>query len=86
MAIGNFLLLGCAGLIAKHKPWTFSAADIGYWTVVLLLLSARFVDIRIFHGETSNGEPATTGHLKRYVAVLIGVACAIWVLAHSISI
>ena len=85
MALGNFLLFGLAAMISKQKSWTFSVYDAAFWATVLLLFAARLLDIRRFHGETSAGEPATMAHFKRYVAVLVVVAGAIWGVAHSIT-
>lgn len=86
MALGNALLLACAAMIAKQKAWTFSVFDAAFWAIVLLLLAARFVDIRRFHGETTDGKPATMAHLKRYAALLVVIAGVVWGVAHSVSL
>jgi hypothetical protein len=85
MGLGNALLLACTAMIAKQKAWTFSIFDGAYWAVVLLLLAARLVDIRRFHGETTDGKPATMAHLKRYAALLALIACAVWAVAHAVT-
>lgn len=85
MALGNALLLACAALVAKQKAWTFSIVDGAYLAVVLLMIAARFVDISRFHGETTDGKPATMAHFKRFAVLLLLVGAGVWALAHSVS-
>jgi len=86
LALGNALLLIFAAFIAKLEPWTLTLVDAGYWGIVAMLLLARFVDIKRFHGETSNGQPATMGHLRRYAAMLVASAAAIWAISQSVTL
>jgi hypothetical protein len=81
MFIGNAgLFLLALGVFYKSKtsPLGYSIA---YWVLVAAILIARFVDIRYFHGETSDGEPATMLHLRRYVINLAIVAIPLFFIA-----
>jgi hypothetical protein len=74
MFIGNaglFLLALGVFYQSRTSPIGFSMA---YWALVVAILFARFIDIRYFHGETGDGEPATLEHLQRHAVNLFLVA------------
>ena len=85
MAWGNLVLLFFAGAILHMPTWSLSWLDLGYWLTVMGLGAARYFDVARFHGMTINAEPATIGHVRRYVATLAVIALALWFGTHSIE-
>ena len=80
---GNLALVVLAGLIFQSAGWTI--ADLAYWLIVGLLVSARYIDIARFNGATADLEPATTAHLKRYSLLLVLGAAAVYVTARALG-
>jgi len=86
-----WMFLGSAGLavsglyIVIHGAGLFSMPDVIYWTLVLLMLVARYVDIVRFRGATAYGESATLVHWRRYALGLAVGSIAVWVLMHGIA-
>lgn len=79
MAFGNLALFLFAVMGARRPaPSAYDAAFAG---LVLGLVILRYLDITRFGGETSDGEPATLSHWRRYALGLVGVAAAMWALA-----
>ena len=82
MFLGNFALVILAALIASHSQRPFSPSDILFWSVVVLMIALRYVDIRYLKGSTATLQPATMAHWRRYAALVLGVSLFIWALAH----
>ncbi|MBK8164883.1 MAG: hypothetical protein IPK64_02845 [bacterium] len=76
MAVGNVFLFFCAFYAAKRPAP--SALDGLYVGLVVLLLVVRFVDIARLGGQTSEGQPATLAHWRRYALGLVPVAAVVW--------
>ena len=85
MIIGNAILLACAYGVLQHRSSLLSIADALYWAVVGSLLAARYVDIQYFLGTTSDGDPATMAHWRRYATVLGMISIGLWLGAHAIA-
>jgi hypothetical protein len=85
MLVGNGALFFLAVLIAQHEPLKLSFRDAAFWSVVILMVAARFVDIWYLDGVTTEGEPATQSDWRRYVAVLLCGAAAVWLVAHGLA-
>ncbi len=85
MALGNLALLVIAGLISKQPIWTITLLDGGYLLLVVTLLIARYLDVKRYGGETTNGEPATSAHLVRYGIGVTAVGAALWGFVQSVS-
>ena len=85
MMIGNAILLFCAYGIFQHRSSLLSIADAFYWAIVGSLLAARYVDIRYFHGTTSDGDPAFMADWRRYTVLVVLVAMGLWLVAHAIA-
>ena len=85
MMIGNLILLFCAITIAQSQSSLLGVADVFYWATVGCVLAARYVDIRYLKGLTTDGDPASMVHWRRY-AVLLGVAATVlWFAVHGIA-
>ena len=79
MAYGNLALIVFAGLVAQRTAPV--ATDIAFFASVLALIVIRYVDITRYAGRTTEGEPATLGHWRRYAVLLTGVSVVLWALA-----
>jgi hypothetical protein len=56
----------------------FSRLDVVYWTVVILILAARYADIRYFKGTTAEGNPCSIDDWRRHAFILALLAGAAW--------
>lgn len=83
MAFGNLALVMIAIVIIERRD--FSAVDVAYWLVVVVLVVARYLDITRFAGRTASDEPATMRHFRRYALGLLVSAAAVWTGAHVLS-
>ena len=79
---GNAALFMLAIFIFQKRD--FSAFDVGFWAIVAVLVLLRYIDITRLKGLTSNSEPATLKHWRRYVIRLLVASAAMWGLAHAI--
>jgi hypothetical protein len=60
-------------------------ADLGLALLTLLLIAARYVDIRFLAGETMDNKPATMRHWRRYAALMVVVAAGLFILAKIVA-
>ena len=86
MVAGTLTILISALMIASEPTWTLGLRDLVFWVAVVATGILRYVDISRFHGETTNGEPATAAHLKRYLTGLTALAAVAWLAAQSLHI
>jgi hypothetical protein len=82
LIVGNVALLIVAGQILFHTGGRFSVFDAIYWLFVVLILAARYADIRFFKGTTVDGKPSTLEDLRRHATILIISAGVIWITIH----
>lgn len=85
MMIGPMVLFVIAYIIGTRGGGWFTAADIVFLTVLGGLILARWVEFRGGNAETSTGEPATSGHLRRYAAGTVVLGLGVWVVANMIG-
>ena len=86
MIFGNMALFFGAIYIWHNKSSFFSLVDVVFWSIVLLLIVIRYLDIRKLKGLTMKGdEPATMAHWWRYAGVLILVSLLLWGAAHGLA-
>jgi hypothetical protein len=79
---GNALLaLALLQILFSRAPF-FSRVDLFFWSIVGLIIIARFADVTYFHGSNARGEPASVYDSWRYVILLLVVATSAWLLAH----
>ncbi len=82
MAMGNFILGISSVSILQHKGAMFHVADVVFWITVPSLILVRYLDIRLWDGQTAIGTPATMAHWRKYAALLLICSTAIWGLCH----
>jgi hypothetical protein len=85
MVIGNFILFFMAAGICASENKGLGLKDAIYWVVVILLVLARYVDIKYLDGLTAQGAPASMTHWYRYSAGLIIGGGLVWGLAHAVN-
>jgi hypothetical protein len=51
----------------------------------LLLLAARYADIRYFKGTTAEGKPSTLEDWRRYAFILVLSASVAWLTVHFLG-
>ncbi len=78
------LLLLLFKILSDRNGW-MTNNDIVYWVVLGLLPLSRWVEFRDGESTTSMGEPATSGHLRRYVVSSVLLGAGAWVLANLIG-
>ncbi len=82
---GN-LAIGVIGLkIVIDQAQLFSWLDLLFWLMVVLVIGARYVDIRWFQGMTTRSEPATMRHWRMHTLYLLAISGAGWGIAHAVS-
>mgnify|MGYP001559627505 FL=1 len=78
MAFGNILLFCTLGLLLKNKPAFPSLFDAAIAVILLLLVLARFLDIRFCKGQTANDTPADMSHWRRYALIVSASGGLLW--------
>lgn len=83
LAAGNAALVFIAIAMAQRRAvW---ALDLTFWAIVAGLIVLRYIDITRFGGLTTDGEPASLQHWRRYLVLLLLVAGVLWALAHGFA-
>lgn len=82
---GAFILGISAVVISTKTGSAFSSADIFFWLAALIMILARYVDIRYFRGSTVAGHPADMAHWWRYAAIIGGASTMLWLTAHAVA-
>jgi hypothetical protein len=76
--LGNVALALVAARILFRAEGLFSLLDAIYWSLVVLLIAARYADIRYCRGATAEGKPASLRDWRRYAWILLLSAAAVW--------
>ena len=82
LVLGNLTLVIVAGRTLASSGAVYHL-DLIYWSVVGLILAARFADIRYFQGATGEGRPASMTDWRRHAVYLLLVAGTAWGLIHA---
>ncbi len=80
---GGISLLFCALFIIQGKAPVVS--DAIYFAFTLGILVLRFVDIRFLHGETTDNQPATMAHWRRYAVKTLIVSALLYAAAKALA-
>lgn len=78
--VGNVIFLFLAYSIASNEKIVVGALSALYWLDVATLICARYLDIHFYKGLTTESEPATMAHFKRYSLRLLVLTAALFVL------
>ncbi len=80
MAFGNMALIITAFSIVQQKAGI--VLDVIFWAVVTGLILIRYIDIKVFQGNTADNEPATLKDWRQYSILLIVISAFVWFVAH----
>jgi hypothetical protein len=86
MILGYIPFMVGAKLILKNKQNLFAMGDAILALTTVLVLIARFVDIKFFKGETKDGVPATMKNFFIHSIILIVVTIALWMCLHFLNL
>jgi len=78
LIFGNLLLAFMGMMILLDGGGGLFWADAAFAGGAALLLAARWFDVTRLGGLTSEGEPASREHLKRYVVMTLVVSGVAW--------
>jgi len=78
----SLLVFGAIFIMQGKAP---GLADIIFWLIALGLILARYVDIKYLKGETSDNQPATLKHWRRYSVILLLAAGLLYLLAKILA-
>ncbi len=79
MVLGHAAIIISAFFIVSNKSPRI--AHTLYVLLVACLILVRFIDIKIYHGETSEGTVATMAHWRRFSVIVIAYSILIWAAA-----
>ncbi len=71
MLYGNIITIFIALYILLKNPESSTLLSIFYFLNIACLVFLRYVDIRYLNGMTTECEPATMSHWKKYSIILI---------------
>lgn len=74
-----------ASVIMTHNPGWFTWPDLVYACLAVLVCVSRAVDVFVFHGQTSDGKPATPSHVATFIVIVVLCAAAVWAGAHLLG-
>ena len=80
MFVGPAALLLLAYSLAGNNNGWFSTQSIAFLIVLVVVIVMRWLD-----PQTSEGEPTTGEHLRRFTATALGVGLAAWGIANLLG-
>lgn len=80
MLLGPAILLLLAYSLATSQKGWLAPASIAFLVVLVVVVIARWLD-----PNTSEGEPTTSAHLRRYTVTTIGTGLAAWAVANLLG-
>jgi hypothetical protein len=78
------LLFAIWAIMSGASGWA-TAGDMAYWIILGAMLLGRWLEFRGGNPQTSTGEPATPGHLRRYVVLTLLLGLSVWVMANWVG-
>lgn len=79
LVIGHLLIFSFGVAILMNHLQNNLLINCCFWVSVVLCPIARWVDIKRYKGQTSEGEPATMQHWKKYTLFVVGYAVPLWI-------
>lgn len=81
LVFGPVGVLFTAATIWKLPPWTYSWLDGVYWGIVTLVVMLRLIDIKVFHGTTSDDRPGSIATWVTFTLKFLAISTGAWLLA-----
>jgi hypothetical protein len=85
MMLGPMLLVPFTYKIIEHGNGWLTVFDLAFLGTILAMILARGFEFYKGRPRTAEGEPATFGHLRRYLIGLLIVAAAVWIVANVLG-
>jgi hypothetical protein len=85
MLFGPLMLFLSALFVFRARGSFPAGPDLAYLAVLGVTLLARYLDFRGGDPLTATGEPATPGHLRRYLLVAGFLGVALWAGLHLLA-
>ncbi len=85
MLFGNLVLFFSALALTNNYGFYLSWADLALWAAVVVMIGARYLDIKRLGGLTAGGEPANMGHWRRYALIMVAVGAVLWIGGHLLA-
>lgn len=85
LMFGPLLLVVLTFIIATTGNGWLTPADWGFLGTLVALLIARWLEFRGGNPQTSEGQPATSAHLRRYIMVVVVCGLGLWITANIIG-
>lgn len=85
MVGGPMLLAMITFKIASQGGGWFTSANLVFFLILGALPLSRWAEFRGGSPQTSEGDPATPAHLRRYVIVILLVGVVIWIAANAMG-
>ena len=79
MAGPAILLLLAYSLATNEKGW-LAPSSVAFLIVLVAVVLIRWLD-----PQTSEGEPVTPAHLRRYTLMTLGIGIAVWAIANVLG-
>jgi hypothetical protein len=80
MMAGPAALLLLAYTLAENQKGWFAPSSIAFLVVLAVVVITRWLD-----PLTSEGEPVTHAHLRRYTLIVLGIGLTAWAVANLIG-
>ena len=80
MVFGNIILLLTAVTTVLGSFQNLLVASFVFWANAICMVIIRYLDIRYFQGETSDGQMATMAQWKKYSISLLIASAFTWAL------
>jgi hypothetical protein len=86
LGAGVLFLVGCYYALGTKDiaSFSFGGWDIAYWAGVVVMVGAKYLDVRYFKGVTALGAPATLRNFAHYAIFVIVLATAGWLAVQGI--
>jgi hypothetical protein len=86
MMVGPITLILLALSIVERRGGWLALPSLAYFPVLGGTILGRWLEFRAGHPMTATGEPATTGHLRRYQLTAATLGLAGWIVANLTAI
>jgi hypothetical protein len=83
MLFGNVVLAFSLVFIFRHEGGFFHPADWVFWIAVAVLILVRYLDVKLWDGQTATGRYASLSDWRRYVVFLLACSAVLWGIAHG---
>jgi uncharacterized membrane protein YhaH (DUF805 family) len=84
LILGHIAVVVLGVAIFMHRIHDQLLYNLLYLVAVVLCSAARFIDIKYYKGLTSDGDPSTMAHWRRYSLFVAAYAVPLWIVVQLI--